>query len=558
MKIIKINNLSVLSAIIAFLFSFSSGLKSQNSTQHVIKVDATNITGTIGHPWNAMLGGLTHSLTPQGNRLLQWMIDTYSQPFYRVCWAVTQSGTGIDDYGATNVYQMDKNGHPFYDFTLFDQIFDVIISKKFIPVLEFGFMPDSLSSAPAEVFKQKGKTEQYPPKDYDKWYDLVYNIMKHCVERYGKEEVKGWKCEVWSEPDIHWMGTEQEYFKLYDYTAAAVKSVIPEVKIGGNAVTHSRTKGISFLTNFIEHCLRGTNYRTHSTGTPLEFISFHLKGTSFDIKKIGNFTSGIIPENIPKFSPSLDFLMESARFEMEKITAIPGTKGIPVYITECDIDIGLTISMYENPNVEYRNTEYYPAFQCALAKEMLDLSSKFPSNPVEFFAIDGFFYPGYRIFEGQRAVFTAGEIQKPIFNAFILLGKLGTERLKFESSMGKYVSGLATLKDSNIQIMVYNYNQDVNDRENRKVELSVIFPSSKSYRLSHYRIDENHSNAYTVWKSLGRPLTPDESQMSQIKAKQGLELYEPVKNIKPSDNKITIPLEMPHHSVSLLVFEPLK
>ena len=68
---------------------------------------------------------------------------------------------------------------------------------------------------------------------------------------------------------------------------------------------------------------------------------------------------------------------------------------------------------------------------------------------------------------------------------------------------------------------------------------------------------KTHSNAYSVWKSLGKPLIPDNDQMNQIISRQGLELFEPVGTIKPEDNKIFIPLVMPHHSVSLLMFEPL-
>jgi xylan 1,4-beta-xylosidase len=106
--------------------------------------------------------------------------------------------------------------------------------------------------------------------------------------------------------------------------------------------------------------------------------------------------------------------------------------------------------------------------------------------------------------------------------------------------------------------MVYNYNENVGDRESKKVDLSLQMPDSKSYRMTHYRIDENHSNAYTVWKSMGRPFTPDAVQMKELRSRQGLELYEPVKTLKPVKDKITLRLEMPHHSVSLLVFEPVK
>ena len=40
------------------------------------------------------------------------------------------------------------------------------------------------------------------PKDYNKWRDLIYNTVKHCVERYGAEEVRSWYFILWNEPDL--------------------------------------------------------------------------------------------------------------------------------------------------------------------------------------------------------------------------------------------------------------------------------------------------------------------------------------------------------------------
>ena len=514
-----------------------------------------NIFGT------GLEGSLGLVLIPEGERLYQRISEVSPFPYYKTCYAITGSGVGFQsDYGTSNIYHVDKDGLPFYDFTLFDQLFDGIISERFIPVMQIGIsMPDSLSAAPASVIQRKRDVEKYPPKDYDKWYDFIFNMVQHCIERYGKETVAKWKWELGNEPDMssHWKGTEEEYFKMYDYTVAAIKAALPESQVGGNAVTHSRTRGIPFLMRFIEHCLRGKNYKDSSVGAPLDFISFHLKATSFDIRKIGNITSEKLADDIPGFSPDLQYLLGDARYVLEKIASIPGTAGIPVYNTECDIDIGLSISMYENPNVEYRNTEYYPAFHCALAKELQDVSRDFPANPIKRYFIDALFYPGYRIFEGQRALFTAEEIEKPIFNAFRLLGKLGTERVQFELTESEYVDGMATRTGDTIQVMIYNYNQNVDDEELKDVELTVNLTASKSYRLSHYRIDENHSNAYTIWKQLGRPWTPDREQMELIKSRQGLELCEPVRRVDPNNKRISIELEMPHHSVSLLLFEPI-
>jgi len=539
-------------------------LSSQDKSPVMIKVNASVKTGPVEPIWNGIGGSLGLALTPQGDRLLGRIDEAFPYPYYRRCWGITETGIAVpftaeSDYGSTNVYQVDENGRPFYEFTLFDQIFDVILSGDCIPIMHIGSMPDSLSSSPRSTVREIEDMEKYPPKDYDSWYNLVYNIVKHCVERYSKEKVAGWKWEVWNEPDIksYWLGTEEEYFKLYDYTAAAVKDALPEAQIGGNAVTQSGTRGTPFLTRFLEHCKSGTNFKNGSIGAPLDFITFHLKGTNFAINKIGNFTSDKRSAGIPAFSPSLEFIKECARNNLSKIAAIPGTAGIPVYVTECDIDIGLTISLYENPNVEYRNTEYYAAFQCALAKEILDISNSFPANPVKCIVIDALFYPGYRIFEGQRAIFTAEEIDKPIFNAFRLLGKLGNERLQFQTSGKSNINGMATRKGDTIQIMVYNFNQDVSGRESEKAELTVKMPSSRSYKLIHYRIDENHSNAYSVWKSLGKPIIPNDDQMNQIVSRQGLELSEPLRTIIPEDNKIAIPLILPHHSVSLLLFEPI-
>ena len=71
----------------------------------------------------------------------------------------------------------------------------------------------------------------YPPKDYQKWAELVFQFAKQLRERYGDAEVKTWLWEVWNEPDIeYWKGTPEEYFKLYDYSADAVRRALPEAQ----------------------------------------------------------------------------------------------------------------------------------------------------------------------------------------------------------------------------------------------------------------------------------------------------------------------------------------
>src|SRR5262249_22916300 len=109
----------------------------------------------------------------------------------------------------------------------------------------------------------------YPPKDYQAWENLVFHWAMHCVERYGKEEVAKWYWECWNEANIgYWKGTREEFFKLHDVSINAVRKALPTARVGGCDMAGSNAE---FLRAFLDHCLREK--------TPLDFISFHAKGS---------------------------------------------------------------------------------------------------------------------------------------------------------------------------------------------------------------------------------------------------------------------------------------
>ena len=121
-----------------------------------------------------------------------------------------------------------------------DRIIDTYLDAGAKPFVEIGFMPKALSTnpepyrpdwSPGSNFNQYYLGWAYPPKDYSKWGELVYQWVRHEVEKYGRSEVESWYWEVWNEPDIaYWHGTPEEYDKLYDYTAEAVKRALPRGK----------------------------------------------------------------------------------------------------------------------------------------------------------------------------------------------------------------------------------------------------------------------------------------------------------------------------------------
>src|SRR5262249_39726207 len=143
----------------------------------------------------------------------------------------------------TNAYTEDKDGKPIYDWTILDRIFDAYRAANVRPYVQIGFMPEALSVKPQPYQHHWKSTDKYseiftgwayPPKDYDKWGELVFQWAKHCVEKYGKEEVEKWYWECWNEANIgYWKGTREEFFKLHDVSVAAVRKALPSARVGG-------------------------------------------------------------------------------------------------------------------------------------------------------------------------------------------------------------------------------------------------------------------------------------------------------------------------------------
>ena len=162
-----------------------------------------------------------------------------------------------------------------YNFDIIDQIYDNYVANNFLPIVELAFMPyDLVPNTYKSDYDLNGW--KHPPNDYQKWYNLVRTFALHLSERYGKQ-IENWYFEVWNEPDIgaYWLGSVEDYCKLYDYTVEAIKSVNQNLKIGGPAVTNG---GGNFLNQFLQHITSGTNHANHQNGTQIDFISFHSKG----------------------------------------------------------------------------------------------------------------------------------------------------------------------------------------------------------------------------------------------------------------------------------------
>lgn len=253
-----------------------------------IRVDAAKTQGELKPIWRFFGADEPNYAYMTNGRKLLGELGALSPTnvFFRAHNLLTSGdGTPALKWGSTGVYAEDAEGKPVYDWTILDRIFDTYLERGVRPYAQIGFMPKALSVKP-EPYQHRWTPRAnyneiyqgwaYPPNDYAKWAELVFQWTKHCIEKYGRTEVETWYWEVWNEPNIgYWRGTPSEFHKLHDYAIDAVKRALPSAKVGGPDVAGS---GGKFMRDFLTHCLRGTNYATGKVGTPSILFHFMPKG----------------------------------------------------------------------------------------------------------------------------------------------------------------------------------------------------------------------------------------------------------------------------------------
>ena len=188
--------------IIAFL-ALNQTIKAQQ-TLPVVRVDLQKEIGPMKPVW-AWFGydEPNYTYMKDGQKLLSEIAALSPVPVYLRTHNLLTSGDGTAalKWGSTNVYTEDATGKPIYNWTIVDRIFDAYIKRGMKPLAQIGFMPEALSThpepyrhhwQPGHPYKEIITGWAYPPKDYQKWDELVYQWVKHCVKRYGQKEVESW------------------------------------------------------------------------------------------------------------------------------------------------------------------------------------------------------------------------------------------------------------------------------------------------------------------------------------------------------------------------------
>ncbi len=484
-----------------------------------------------------------------GTKLIHELAALSYEPVHIRTHFLLASGDGRPalKWGSTNVYTEDPSGKPIYDWTTVDRILSTYIDAGVTPFVEIGFMPKALSSHPepyTPVWKPHGNWSDYylgwtyPPKNDVKWGELVFQWVTHCVKRYGKSAVESWNWEVWNEPDIgYWHGTPEEYDKLYDFTAAAVKRALPSARIGGPASTGpANQKAAAFLRQFLEHCSSGSNYATGSTGAPLDFITFHAKGRPEAVE--GHVRMGLSQE-LRDVSQGFEIVRSFAKFQQ-----------LPVILSEADPEGCAACSARVYPPNAYRNGTLYASYTAAAMKGMLELAEQNQVN-LEGMLTWAFEFEGQPYFDGLRTLATNG-IDKPVLNLFRMAGLMGGERVEVRTNGA--IDALASRSDRQIAVMVWNYQEEDASGPAKNVDLRIsgLPANERRVLLQHFRIDANHSNSYTSWKQMGSPQEPAPDQYRALEAAGQLQLLESPRWVDAPNGMTDVKFALPLQGVSLI------
>jgi xylan 1,4-beta-xylosidase len=534
----------------------------QEARPVTITVDATRTEGKLPPVWRFFGADEPNYATMKDGRKLLTELgelrrgDVYFRAHNLMS---TGDGTSAFKWGSTNIYTETTDGKPVYDWTIADGIIDTYLARGVRPYLQLGFMPEAMAKVPKGMqyqhswrpgfdYKLIATGWSYPPKDYGKWEELVYQWTKHNVERYGRAEVALWYFEVWNEANFptYWNGTPEEFYKLHDHAIAAVRRALPNARVGGPDVAGP---GGTFMDGFLKHVSSGKNYVTGQTGTPTDFLSFHAKGKP-------TFVDGHVRMGIATHLREVDG-------GFTKVLSIPALAAKPVVIGESDPE---GCAACPGPQNAYRNGTMYSSYTAASFARIWELAAKRKVN-LEGVVSWSFEFEDQPWFAGYRQLSTNG-VDLPVLNVFRLFAKLGEDKLAvtnaaqvpLETLMASGVQGQADVgsiatrtADGKIALLLWHYHDDDVAGPDAQVRVALNGMRRAPANATVWRVDGEHANAFTAWKKMGSPQSPNQDQYAQLEAASQMK-SESVRVTRASGGA-GLDIRVPRQGVALVVLD---
>jgi len=494
--------------LIAVSVAFPPTLTAQAATE-TIHIDAAARATPLPHFWEHMFGSGRAVLTLRDSyrrdlREVKQITDMQYIRFHAIF---------HDEVG---VYDEDAQGSPVLNFSYVDQIYDGLLANGVRPFVELSFMPKKLASNPQALHAFWYKQNVSPPKDYGKWDALITQFARHLIDRYGVDEVSQWYFEVWNEPNIDfWAGDPHQptYFELYDHTARALKAVSPRLRVGGPSTAQA-----AWADDFIRHCA--------DNKIPVDFVSSHVYGNDKSEDVFGTH------ESIPR-----DRMVCRAIGKVHQQITSSAMPNLPLIWSEFNASYAnepdVTDALYMGP---------WLADTIRQCDGLVDEMSYWTFSDVfeEQGVVKQPFYGGF-------GLLTAGGIPKPAFNAFLMLHKLGDQRLAATSD-----DVLVTRRtDGSLVVAVWNIAEPGAKGSEKEVQLQ--FDHAKISSVQATRLDPGHGDVHKAYEAMGSPRYPTPDQIEKLRAASRLS---PAEKLGLQNGSLT--LKIPAHGLVLLEVKPAR
>ncbi|MGW5263701.1 GH39 family glycosyl hydrolase [Microbispora sp. NPDC004025] len=419
---------------------------------------------------------------------------------------------------------------PVYTFSYVDKVFDFIVDHGVRPFVELGFMPRELATVTDTVFWWGAHCS--PPKDMARWVELVTRTVEHWIDRYGLDEVRQWRFEVWNEPNLvphFWTGTKTEYFELYEQTVTAIKRIDPALKVGGPATsvfvpddryrgevedrsaTHATAAAADvdaldwrpvWIEDFLAWCAK--------RDLPVDFVSTHTYPTDFAFSADGEAVQ------ITRYA-------DATFDDLTLLRELVGNSAYPdaeIHITEWSTSPSSRDFVHDTPFAATYITRAY--LRCATLADSISYWTF-----TDVFEEGG---AGIGPFHGGFGLVNEWGVHKPAFHAFTMLARLGDRLLRATPD------GVVTRdsRTSAVSAVFFNYPEDMalrGVRAQSSYEAARALAEVGPSRRIHHSIaglkpgatflveivDWEHGNAAEAWYRLGSPLNPSRAETEHLR-----------------------------------------
>ncbi|HEV2271908.1 MAG TPA: hypothetical protein VGR92_20840 [Steroidobacteraceae bacterium] len=480
------------------LFLFSHGPARAAEVTHrageveQLAIDARAPGQPFPHFWETIFGSGRAVLVLRAN----YQHDLTTMKFATGIGYVRFHGLLDDDVGLADGHEAafyDKpsaKGSP-YNFSYVDQICDALLARGVRPFVELDFMPKALAANPDMLHSFWYHPNISPPGSYGAWDRLIRALARHLVARFGIDEVAQWYFEVWNEPNLDFWGgapRQKSYFKLYDQTARALKSVSPRLRVGGPATAQA-----AWVSAFLAHAAK--------VRAPIDFVSTHVYANDTADNVFGT------DETIGRHT----MVCRAVRKVHGEIEASPYPR-LPLIMSE------FNASYANEPDVT--DTPYMGPWMASTIAQCDGLV-----QAMSYWTFSDVFEEGGVIrspFYGGFGLIAEDDIPKAAFNVFLLLHKLGDVRLDAAAD-----SALITRTPAGaLEIALWNYAKPDGTgsryspppatRSMRTFDVTIrgIPPSAPA---TLWRVDDLHSNVLQAYDGMGRPAWPTPAQIAMLR-----------------------------------------